>query len=84
MHITRKTTSPLLNRVRKIGGQVKAIDKAVDAGKELAAILQLVARRWRSLPPASNRDRATLRAARAPPLRGGDADDRGRAAIAAG
>lgn len=42
MHITRKTRS-LLNRVRKIGGQVKAIENALGAEKDFAALLQLVA-----------------------------------------
>ncbi len=41
-HTIRKKTQ-LLNRVSRIGGQVVAIEKALTAGTECGAVLQLIA-----------------------------------------
>jgi DNA-binding FrmR family transcriptional regulator len=42
MHTIRKKAE-LLNRVRRIGGQVKAIENALNAEQECGAVLQLIA-----------------------------------------
>jgi DNA-binding FrmR family transcriptional regulator len=42
MHTIRRKTE-LLNRVRRIGGQVKAIENALNAEEECGAVLQLIA-----------------------------------------
>ena len=42
MHTIRKKTE-LLNRVRRIGGQVKAIENALNSEHECGAVLQLIA-----------------------------------------
>ena len=41
-HIVRDKQK-LLNRVRRIGGQVRAIEKAVDEGQDCAMVLQTIA-----------------------------------------
>jgi len=41
-HIVRDKQK-LLNRVRRIGGQVRAIEKAVDKGQDCAIVLQTIA-----------------------------------------
>jgi DNA-binding FrmR family transcriptional regulator len=41
-HIVRDKQK-LLNRVRRIGGQVRAIEKAVDEGQDCAIVLQTIA-----------------------------------------
>ncbi len=41
-HIVRDKQK-LLNRVRRIGGQVRAIEKAVDEGQDCALVLQTIA-----------------------------------------
>jgi DNA-binding FrmR family transcriptional regulator len=42
MHTIRRKTE-LLNRVRRIGGQVKAIENALNAEEECGTVLQLIA-----------------------------------------
>jgi DNA-binding FrmR family transcriptional regulator len=42
MHTIRRKTE-LLNRVRRIGGQVKAIENALNAENDCGAVLQLIA-----------------------------------------
>jgi DNA-binding FrmR family transcriptional regulator len=42
MHTIRRKAE-LLNRVRRIGGQVKAIETALNAEQECGAVLQLIA-----------------------------------------
>ena len=42
MHSVRHKTA-LLNRIRKIGGQVNAIERAIDSEKDRDAILHLIA-----------------------------------------
>jgi DNA-binding FrmR family transcriptional regulator len=42
MHTIRRK-SELLNRVRRIGGQVKAIETALNSEQECGAVLQLIA-----------------------------------------
>ena len=42
MHTTRRKTE-LLNRVRRISGQVKAIESALNSEQECGAVLQLIA-----------------------------------------
>jgi DNA-binding FrmR family transcriptional regulator len=42
MHTIRRKAE-LLNRVRRIGGQVKAIENALNAEQECGAVLQLIA-----------------------------------------
>ena len=42
MHTIRRKTE-LMNRVRRIGGQVKAIENALQAEQDCGAVLQLIA-----------------------------------------
>jgi DNA-binding FrmR family transcriptional regulator len=43
MSHTRKNKTPLLNRVRRIGGQVDAVERALMDEVECARVMQLVA-----------------------------------------